>query len=173
MTHILTDISSIVFLFVGLLLIFVILLQRGRGGGLAGAFGGAGGQSAFGTKAGDVFTRITIGIAIVWVTMAVLTGYAMTYESGKTRFVNEKAADSKDGGAEGAVEPVGGGGAAGGGAADKANPFEAGSQDDQQAPAKGATKTTTTTPQKSPPAAAGKTAPATKTTPATPPVSTK
>jgi preprotein translocase subunit SecG len=172
MSHILTDISSIVFLFVGLLLIFVILLQRGRGGGLAGAFGGAGGQSAFGTKAGDVFTRITIGIAIVWVTMAVLTGYAMTYESGKTRFVNEKAADSKDGGTEGAIEPVGGGGAAGGGAADKANPFEAGSQDDQQAPAKGAPKTPPT-PQKSPPAAAGKTAPATKTTPATPSPSTK
>jgi preprotein translocase subunit SecG len=172
MTHILTDISSIVFLFVGLLLIFVILLQRGRGGGLAGAFGGAGGQSAFGTKAGDVFTRITIGIAIVWVTMAVLTGYAMTYESGKTRFVNEKAADSKDAGAEGAVEPVGGGGPAGGGAADKANPFEAGSEDTQKAPAKDAAKTTTT-PQKSAPAAAGKTAPATKTTPATPPPATK
>jgi preprotein translocase subunit SecG len=166
MTHILTDISSIVFLFVGLLLIFVILLQRGRGGGLAGAFGGAGGQSAFGTKAGDVFTRITIGIAIVWVTMAVLTGYAMTYESGKTRFVNEKAAESKDGGAEGAVEPVGGG------AAGKENPFEAGSEDNQKAPAKDAAKTTTT-PQKSLPAAAGKTAPATKTTPATPPPSTK
>ena len=103
MSHILTDISSIVFLFVGLLLIFVILLQRGRGGGLAGAFGGAGGQSAFGTKAGDVFTRITIGIAVVWVLMAVLTGYAMTYESGKSRF-ESKVTESKDGGAEGAVE---------------------------------------------------------------------
>ncbi len=51
----------------GLVLSFVILLQRGRGGGLAGALGGAGGQSAFGTKAGDVLTRITIGIALVWV----------------------------------------------------------------------------------------------------------
>jgi preprotein translocase subunit SecG len=166
MTHILTDISSIVLLFVGLLLIFVILLQRGRGGGLAGAFGGAGGQSAFGTKAGDVFTRITIGIAIVWVIMAVLTGYAMTYESGKTRFVNEKAVDSKTGGADGAVEPVGGA------ATGKENPFEAGSQDDQKAPSKAAAKTTTT-PQKSPPAAAGKSAPATKTTPTTPAAPTK
>ena len=118
MSHILTDISSIVFLFVGLLLIFVILLQRGRGGGLAGAFGGAGGQSAFGTKAGDVFTRITIGIAVVWVLMAVLTGYAMTYESGKSRF-ESKVTESKDGGAEGAVEATG---------ATKDNAFEAGSQ---------------------------------------------
>ncbi|RLS51073.1 MAG: preprotein translocase subunit SecG, partial [Planctomycetota bacterium] len=39
-----------------LFLILLVLIQRGRGGGLAGAFGGAGGQSAFGTKAGDVFT---------------------------------------------------------------------------------------------------------------------
>ncbi|MDP6059564.1 MAG: preprotein translocase subunit SecG, partial [Pirellulaceae bacterium] len=43
-----------------LFLILLVLIQRGRGGGLAGAFGGAGGQSAFGTKAGDMFTRITI-----------------------------------------------------------------------------------------------------------------
>ena len=43
--------------------ILLVLIQRGRGGGLAGAFGGMGGQSAFGTKAGDLFTRITIGVA--------------------------------------------------------------------------------------------------------------
>jgi len=54
----------------GLFLIFIILLQRGRGGGLAGALGGAGGQSAFGTKAGDVFTRITIGVAVFWVVLS-------------------------------------------------------------------------------------------------------
>ena len=53
--------------FSGLFLIGLILLQRGRGGGLAGAFGGIGGQSAFGTKAGDVFTRITIGVAAAWI----------------------------------------------------------------------------------------------------------
>src|SRR5262249_57796175 len=35
--------------------------------GLAGAFGGVGGSSAFGTKAGDVFTKITIGVAIGWI----------------------------------------------------------------------------------------------------------
>ena len=46
-----------------LFLILLVLIQRGRGGGLAGAFGGMGGQSAFGTKAGDLFTRITIVVA--------------------------------------------------------------------------------------------------------------
>jgi len=47
-------------------LILLILIQRGKGGGLAGAFGGMGGQSAFGTKAGDTFMRITIVAAAVW-----------------------------------------------------------------------------------------------------------
>ena len=42
---------------VALFLILLVLIQRGRGGGLAGAFGGMGGQSAFGTKAGDLFTQ--------------------------------------------------------------------------------------------------------------------
>ncbi len=62
---------------VGFLLIFIILLQRGRGGGLAGALGGAGGQSAFGTKAGDVFTRITVGLAAVWMLLAAGNVYAL------------------------------------------------------------------------------------------------
>jgi len=48
-------------------LILLILVQRGKGGGLAGAFGGMGGQSAFGTKAGDLFTRITVGVAAFWI----------------------------------------------------------------------------------------------------------
>jgi preprotein translocase subunit SecG len=61
---------QILLAFFGVLLIFIILLQRGRGGGLAGALGGAGGQSAFGTKAGDVFTRVTIGVVVVWVLLA-------------------------------------------------------------------------------------------------------
>ena len=58
---------------VGIFLMFVILLQRGRGGGLAGAFGGLGGQSAFGTKAGDLFTRITIGVAAFWIILCIVT----------------------------------------------------------------------------------------------------
>jgi len=55
-----------------LFLILLVLIQRGRGGGLAGAFGGAGGQSAFGTKAGDVFTKITIGVAAFWILLCIL-----------------------------------------------------------------------------------------------------
>ena len=54
---------------VGFFLTFIVLLQRGRGGGVSGALGGLGGQSAFGTKAGDVFTRITIVVSVIWVVL--------------------------------------------------------------------------------------------------------
>jgi preprotein translocase subunit SecG len=53
----------------------VILLQRGRGGGLSGAFGGAGGSSAFGAKTGDVFTWITVVVAAVFLLLAVVGNY--------------------------------------------------------------------------------------------------
>src|SRR3954464_4887825 len=52
-------------------IILLVLVQRGRGGGLAGALGGMGGSSAFGAKAGDVFTRITIGAAAIWVVLCI------------------------------------------------------------------------------------------------------
>ena len=55
---------------ISLFLILVVLVQRGRGGGLTGALGGMGGQSAFGTKAGDLFTRITIVVAAVWILLS-------------------------------------------------------------------------------------------------------
>ena len=54
-------------------LIVLVLIQRGKGGGLAGAFGGMGGQSAFGTKAGDLFTKITIGVAAFWIILCIVS----------------------------------------------------------------------------------------------------
>ena len=58
---------NIVLILVSIFLILLVLIQRGKGGGLAGAFGGAGGSSAFGSRAGDTFTRVTIITAAVWV----------------------------------------------------------------------------------------------------------
>jgi len=59
--------------FVSIWLIFLILIQRGKGGGLTAAFGGGGGDSAFGAKAGDAFTKITIVSALVWITLCMVT----------------------------------------------------------------------------------------------------
>lgn len=58
-----------------LFLMLVILIQRGRGGGLVGAFGGSSGQT-FGAKTGDVFTWITVGFAAVFVLLSVFGNYA-------------------------------------------------------------------------------------------------
>lgn len=52
-------------------LILLVLVQRGRGGGLAGALGGMGGSSAFGAKAGDIFTKITIVSAAIWIVLCI------------------------------------------------------------------------------------------------------
>ncbi len=56
-------------------LVLLILIQQGRGGGLTGALGGPGGQSAFGTKAGDIFTRVTIVVASIWIVLSACAVY--------------------------------------------------------------------------------------------------
>jgi preprotein translocase subunit SecG len=63
---------TIVIFILNLLLILIVLIQRGKGGGLAGAFGGAGGSSAFGSRAGDLFTKITIGLGAFWIVLTML-----------------------------------------------------------------------------------------------------
>lgn len=62
---------EILLILMALFLILLVLVQRGRGGGLAGALGGMGGQSAFGAKAGDVFTRITVIAATLWILLCI------------------------------------------------------------------------------------------------------
>jgi preprotein translocase subunit SecG len=57
---------------VSVFLILLILIQKGKGGGLAGAFGGPGGQSAFGSKTADAFTKITLYVAGIWVALIVI-----------------------------------------------------------------------------------------------------
>lgn len=57
---------NVIIVLVGIFLVLVVLIQRGKGGGLAGAFGGAGGSSPFGSRAGDAFTRFTLIIAAIW-----------------------------------------------------------------------------------------------------------
>jgi preprotein translocase subunit SecG len=65
-TDLLLGLMIAVFLITCLLLIAVILLQKGRGGGISSAFGGGMGSSPFGTKTGDVFTWITVVLAGVF-----------------------------------------------------------------------------------------------------------
>ena len=63
---------AVVFIIIGIGLIILVLLQKGRGGGLSAAFGGAGGQSAFGSKTGDVFTWTTVVFVAFFLLMAMI-----------------------------------------------------------------------------------------------------
>ena len=80
---------SILLVLTAIFLILLILVQRGRGGGLAGALGGMGGQSAFGTKAGDLFTRITIGAAAFWIVLCIVSVKVLSSPS-TSKFTTEK-----------------------------------------------------------------------------------
>jgi preprotein translocase subunit SecG len=62
----------VAFIFVCLFLILLILIQKGRGGGLSSAFGGAGGNTAFGSKTGDVLTWATSIVFGIFLVLAVV-----------------------------------------------------------------------------------------------------
>lgn len=92
-------------------LIVLVLIQRGKGGGLAGAFGGMGGQSAFGTKAGDLFTKITIGVAGVWILLCIATVFLLGKSAGPLDVGSSSGSDQQapadtDHPAEGPSGPV-------------------------------------------------------------------
>ncbi len=63
---------SILFVIVCLLLIFMVVITPSQSEGLAGAFGGMGSDTFFGTKAGQHINRFTIGLAVAFLTLAVL-----------------------------------------------------------------------------------------------------
>src|ERR1700746_2736491 len=68
-------ITLVLFILVCIFLILLVLIQKGRGGGLAGAFGGAGGNTAFGSKTGDVLTWATSILFGVSLLLAVATNW--------------------------------------------------------------------------------------------------
>ncbi len=71
--------------FISLFLIFIILIQRGRGGGLSGALGGTG-QSAFGSRAGDEMTYITLIVSAIWILLCVVCIWVLNPKDSKQFF---------------------------------------------------------------------------------------
>ena len=71
---------NLVVLGVGLMLMLLVLIQRGKGGGLAGAFGGVGGSSPFGSRAADAFVKITLYMAAVWVLLIMIHVKVVKYD---------------------------------------------------------------------------------------------
>ena len=61
----------VLFIFICLILMGLVLIQKGRGGGLASAFGGGGGHTPFGTKTGDVLTWTTSVVFGIFIMLAI------------------------------------------------------------------------------------------------------
>ena len=81
MLHLILSILKFLLPIVSIFLILLILVQRGRGGGLVGAFGGMGGQSAFGAKAGDLFTRVTVVTVCIWLAICISLLLGMKHQA--------------------------------------------------------------------------------------------
>ena len=63
---------AVIFLICSLALILIILIQRGRGGGLSAAFGGGMASGILGSKTGDFLTWVTIVLVGIFLTLAVV-----------------------------------------------------------------------------------------------------
>jgi len=69
------NVVAVLFSLCCVILVLIILIQKGRGGGLSGAFGGAGGTSSIlGSKTGDFLTWVTIILVGLFLLLAVVMG---------------------------------------------------------------------------------------------------
>jgi preprotein translocase subunit SecG len=104
---------ALAFVFISIFMMLVILIQKPKGGGLSGAFGGAGGgESAFmGAKAGDALTIVTVGCFIAFLLLAMGLTWTITPEHRRLVEQQEQTLTpagmgGEDGTAEGQAEPV-------------------------------------------------------------------
>lgn len=63
---------GILFFLVCLLLVFMVVITPSQSEGLAGAFGGMGSDTFFGTKAHQHISKFTMGLAVAFLVLAVL-----------------------------------------------------------------------------------------------------
>lgn len=85
--------TTILYVVVCLVLLMAILLQQGRGGDIAAAFGGSGSQTAFGARAGaTLLTRITTVAAVLFMIGAIGLGIIWQRGGGSSSVVSGKSA---------------------------------------------------------------------------------
>jgi preprotein translocase subunit SecG len=65
-------ILSVLWLLSAVMLVLVVLIQKGKGGGLSGAFGGGMASGILGTKTGDFLTWVTISLAGAFILLTVV-----------------------------------------------------------------------------------------------------
>jgi preprotein translocase subunit SecG len=89
----------VVICIIAVLLVFVVLVQNPKGGGLSGEFGTSGASQMFGVqRTGDLLEQITWGGAITIAVLVLATKFITPSESGETfKSVNTEAASKKAG----------------------------------------------------------------------------
>ena len=65
-------VTAVFFIICAVVLVLLILIQKGKGGGLSGAFGGGMASGILGTKTGDFLTWVTIVLVGLFLTIAVV-----------------------------------------------------------------------------------------------------
>lgn len=76
-----------------LLMVAVILVQRGKGGGLAAAFGAGGGaESPFGARAATTIKKATAVLAVVYILMSATLYKLRTDDTAASTVANEPIA---------------------------------------------------------------------------------
>jgi preprotein translocase subunit SecG len=63
---------GVILFLISLFLVFIILIQRGKGGGIAGSLTGTA-QSAFGARGGDILMWLTLSLTIIWILLCCVT----------------------------------------------------------------------------------------------------
>jgi preprotein translocase subunit SecG len=92
MSGILIGFLWVVYVFVCLLLMFIILIQRGETGGLSSAFGGGGGDTAFGVRADTTWKKATAFFAALFFGLSIVLGAIMTSQNKGSVAANAAAA---------------------------------------------------------------------------------
>jgi len=65
-------ILAVIFVIGSVVLTLVVLIQKGKGGGLSGAFAGGMASNILGSKTGDILTVVTISVASLFIVVALV-----------------------------------------------------------------------------------------------------
>lgn len=73
-------ILSVVTLLTGVALVGLVLMHKGRGGGISDMFGGGMSSSLGGSSVAERnLTRLTVGVAVIWVVCIVAIGLVLRF----------------------------------------------------------------------------------------------
>ena len=109
---ILSTVLTILLWFVCVFIVAVVLLQTGKGGGMAGVFGGgAGPESLLGTRAASFLVKVTVVLCLIFLTICLTLGRfgrrslsRSKYETPASEAVEKPIGSQESGETEGADE---------------------------------------------------------------------